>query len=743
MIDSLGLDKIKLATHLRSTEEDLISRLFGSQDKGFNNIIEGMKYIGRRDLYWKLTKENQYYKSSFPQRIERPYPGLRAFNDEENNIFFGRESELKALQDRLEKNGNIFIVGDSGAGKSSLLIAGIIPSFNHRNFQTYISTPSEDESSLFGSLIRSIPEISSQGDLNIRKASQELYETGCISILENYFSESGNIICIDQLEEVFSPSIDEDERYRFLEFVSRICLSKNISFISTLRIDYLERFLTYESICELLQNNSFILGAMTNFSLYKAITRPAELAGIDLDEELLDKIIEDRSGEKNALPLIACTLRKLSDLSEIKKPNRMTLKLYNSFGGLHGVIVQSADVAVRNSGVSSPDTFNHVFSLLVHIDTQTLKPVRRRAFMSEFEQNDESLKLIQAFINERLFVSGINSEGVATVEVAHESIFIEWDRIDNWIKEKGLYLQAIRKMQLDVLNWEKQNKNINILPNNEILKPIHDAIHILNYKPSKLESEYIELEEIRIWKHLNSGTASHQEKATSGVRLCKIGDNRKGVNIDENGKPLIYWVDCSEYFSISKETEYKKVYVSKYLVTWAQYKIFLQLNSSIDKSDRLIESQNHKYENHPADMISWVDACKYCEWVSNLFGVNIRLPTTVEWMTVASNGDMRRKYPWGDEFNVSFSNTQRSGLNRTTAVGLFPVSNNENEIMDFIGNVWEWCLDDPDVNSTSKLMHGGSFKKKKGETVTIFDSLKLERNYRDADLGFRIWKFIN
>src|SRR5512132_2259179 len=56
-----------------------------------------------------------------------PYPGLRPFEADEADLFFGREQHVDALLKRLWGSHFVAVVGESGAGKSSLVRAGLLP----------------------------------------------------------------------------------------------------------------------------------------------------------------------------------------------------------------------------------------------------------------------------------------------------------------------------------------------------------------------------------------------------------------------------------------------------------------------------------------------------------------------------------------------------------------------------------------------------------------------------------------
>src|SRR5262245_10069152 len=59
--------------------------------------------------------------------IFNPFPGLRAFEEDEDYLFFGREKQIDDLLEKLRTNRFIAVVGASGSGKSSLVKCGVLP----------------------------------------------------------------------------------------------------------------------------------------------------------------------------------------------------------------------------------------------------------------------------------------------------------------------------------------------------------------------------------------------------------------------------------------------------------------------------------------------------------------------------------------------------------------------------------------------------------------------------------------
>ncbi len=145
-----------------------------------------------------------------------------------------------------------------------------------------------------------------------------------------------------------------------------------------------------------------------------------------------------------------------------------------------------------------------------------------------------------------------------------------------------------------------------------------------------------------------------------------------------------------------QETPQKVVYldkflISKYPVTNAQYKVFIDAAGyrppvSPDFAMYSLKGADH-LANHPVAWVSWYDALAFCQWA------NCRLPTSGEWEKAARGPD-GFKYPWGNEWRDGFCNSggARSKMS-TTPVGQYPEGVSPYGVYDMAGNVWEWTDD--------------------------------------------------
>jgi formylglycine-generating enzyme required for sulfatase activity len=125
-------------------------------------------------------------------------------------------------------------------------------------------------------------------------------------------------------------------------------------------------------------------------------------------------------------------------------------------------------------------------------------------------------------------------------------------------------------------------------------------------------------------------------------------------------------------------------------ITNAQYLLYLQATSA-RAPVHWEDGQPPKDQlNHPVVNVDWSDAYAYCQWLSEVTGKPIGLPSEAEWEKAARGNQDRRNYPWGDAFDATRCNSHELGLGHTTPVGLFPAGASPYGCLDMAGNVWEW-----------------------------------------------------
>lgn len=125
-------------------------------------------------------------------------------------------------------------------------------------------------------------------------------------------------------------------------------------------------------------------------------------------------------------------------------------------------------------------------------------------------------------------------------------------------------------------------------------------------------------------------------------------------------------------------------YIDRYPVRNKDYALFVQATKRPSPKHWIQGKYPEGEAEHPVVHVSGHDAKAYAEWAGK------RLPTEAEWEKAARGTD-GRKYPWGDEMEVSRLNCLESGLGKTLPVGSYsPQGNSPYGVVDMAGQVWEW-----------------------------------------------------
>lgn len=185
-------------------------------------------------------------------------------------------------------------------------------------------------------------------------------------------------------------------------------------------------------------------------------------------------------------------------------------------------------------------------------------------------------------------------------------------------------------------------------------------------------------------------------------RTAVVGDS---MIWEQDGKEMVR-VPAGEflYGDEKEKRELPEFWIDKTPVTNAEYARFVAATGHKPPEHWKGKTPPKKIADHPVVYVSWRDAVAYAEWAGK------RLPTEEEWEK-AVRGTDGRKYPWGDEFDSSLCNTDKSGIGTTTAVGKYsPAGDSPYGCVDMAGNVWEWCADWYDEDENYKVLRGGSWQ---------------------------------
>ena len=439
------------------------------------------------DLHQALTpgparREETSVPPAVPFNAENPYKGLNAFGEGDAQDFFGRENLTQQLLVRLGESGELSrflaVVGPSGSGKSSVVRAGLIPALRNGGlpgsenwFIVELLPGPHPLEELESALLR--VAVNPPASL-LDQISQD--KRGLLRAVNRCLPPDLNVdllLVIDQFEEVFTLVEDESVRAHLLDLLVTTILDERsrVRIVLTLRADFIDRPLGYTDFGELLRQRLEVVLPMTPDELERAIAAPAARVGLRLEPRLTAAILHDLGDQPGTLPLLQYAL---TELFERRDGNTLTRQAYQSMGGVLGTLGRKAEEVYTGLGEAGQAAARSLFLRLVTVG-EVAEDTRRRALRSELENLDvlpgaaaqsapRLAAVLEPFGRARLlsFDRDLQTRG-ATVEVAHEAILREWERLRDWLRENREDMRLERQLGLAAAEWEQSARDESFL----------------------------------------------------------------------------------------------------------------------------------------------------------------------------------------------------------------------------------------------------------------------------------------
>lgn len=621
---------------------------------------------------------------------EPPYMGLRYFNTQDADLFYGRDVLTSELLVRVQKESFLAIVGASGSGKSSVARAGLIPAWKKENERSaiHVITPTAHPlESLAASLTREAESVTATStlmdDLAKDARSLRLY-------IKKTLGETKLLLLVDQFEEIFTLCKDQAERKAFIENLLSLADEDSAArVVITLRADFYHHCAGYEGLRSVLKTHQEYIGAMTLDELRQAITMPAEKNGWDFQPGLVDLILSDVGAEPGALPLLS---HALLETWKRRQGCTLTLQGYHDAGGVKKAIAQTAESVYDKLTPAEQIIAREIFLRLTELGEGT-QDTRRRVKLDELAQTkeqDSMAKVLKTLTDARLVTTEQDS-----AEVAHEALIREWGTLRKWLDEDRESLRLHRHLAESAQEWERRGKEKSELYRGAKLKQLQDWVKGHGDTLSSLEKEFVKASQTVIKRERLRWVAIAYAGA---ALLCLIIVLPAGLINRILYRPVDmddYWITipAGEFQMGSEngsdnEKPVHTVYLDEYQI--GRYEVTNRQYNNCYWAGVCIGNVYHANLDHPVSGVSWRQADIYCKWVGG------RLPTEAEWEKAARGTD-GRTYPWGEGIDCDKANYS-SCVGDTSPVGSYENGKSPYGLYDTIGNVWEWVNDWYDEN---------------------------------------------
>ncbi|MEU0561411.1 AAA family ATPase [Dactylosporangium sp. NPDC006015] len=352
-----------------------------------------------------------------------PWPGLSAYTSRWAGVYFGRTSETEQLLARIRDARSatrrfVPVLGPSGSGKSSLVLAGLLPALGDAYRVLPPLTPGTDALGELGAVLGTDLTAAAATALAAARAGSPppRLDAPLAALTARRDGTHRVLIVVDQLEETVTQGVEED-RHGLLAVVQALLEHEpRLRVVATVRSDTIGEF--QQGPGRDLFRDPLMVNVMGPHELRLVVDEPARLAAVTFDDGLVDEIVRDTGGG-DALPLLSYLLNDLYRGAATDR--RITRREYHASGGVAGAIGRRADDAVRDLGDGSLPLCLDTLLLFVTLGPGGATRQRVPAAILDHRQR----AVVAAFVDARLLTSD-EASGSPVFDIAHEALLRQW-----------------------------------------------------------------------------------------------------------------------------------------------------------------------------------------------------------------------------------------------------------------------------------------------------------------------------
>ncbi len=371
--------------------------------------------------------------SGAPPPVGNPYRGLRPFEADHRAIFFGRGAEVGVLVDRLREEPLVLVTGDSGAGKSSVCRAGVLPAVadgalgGGRTWSAVTIVPGRHP-------VRALAAAFADG---LGLAEEELavairFGGGAFlqRVKHGLGETKGIVLFVDQLEELLTSS-ESEEAAAVEELLANMTVGlRGFRVLATFRADFLTKLARSPALGEDLTRFLYFLKPLTPERIREVIVGPARATGVTFESEaLVDGLVEATAHADGGLPLLQFALAELWEARD-RTLALITHAALDSIGGVSGALARHADDVLAGLVPARRAAARRILLRAV-----TRDGTRARRTEEELIDSDpEASSTLEALVRGRLLVAHEVPDG-SVYEIAHEVLLSGWTTLKGWIRD--------------------------------------------------------------------------------------------------------------------------------------------------------------------------------------------------------------------------------------------------------------------------------------------------------------------
>lgn len=416
--------------------------------------------------------------------ITQPYPGLRPYQQNESELFFGRTEHINKMLGRLEDSQFLAVVGGSGSGKSSLVRAGLLPVLKQgylldvgANWKFIVMKPGGDP---FGNLASEFHHALADehddydaSDIAFTKAELLTSDQGFLDVVAGAGIKKGTplLLLVDQFEEIFRFRHRQSSLYaqdgdhaihrvrnEATAFVNLLLTTAEqavkmelpIYVMITMRSDFIGACDFFPGLPQVISDCQFLVPRLTRKQLQIVIEKPIQLFGGHISPDLVNQILNDTGTDPDQLPLMQHALmRTWSAAQNNWGANKESIELnradYEQVGRFSKALSWHLDEAWNELKNDQQKIAKQLFLCLCEQAGEG-SFIRRMVKLGEVAaiagvSPDEVTEVVRVFQrNDRNFIvaSPLGELDEKTVlDISHEALLRQWRHLSIWIKNEA------------------------------------------------------------------------------------------------------------------------------------------------------------------------------------------------------------------------------------------------------------------------------------------------------------------
>jgi WD40 repeat protein len=399
-----------------------------------------------------------------------PYLGLDFFQPDQHDKFFGRDGLVDQLVERARDHRLLAVIGPSGSGKSSVVFAGLLPRLRAG------ALPGSAEWRQLPSIVPGATPLESLAELvqppHVAAGEWRRTEGPAFRRAANHLAElvaqggaAPAVVVVDQFEELFTLCHDDEGRAAFaanlLALAGAPPPGARHTVVLTLRTDFEEQLAKLPALQRALAPGVIRVTPLSASELRDAIERPAAAVGLKFEEGLVDDLVHDFLGERAGLPLLQFTLLQLW---ETRQRNRATRDAYRRLGSGREALTKSADQFWNGLIPEEQLTAKRILLELVEVGQEGVEVTRGRVPRERLYRSGEARervdRVLEKLVQARL-VRLTKGETIAEdrVEVVHEALVRNWQRLMNWIEDERVRLRQRLVLRAKAKEWDDAGRD--------------------------------------------------------------------------------------------------------------------------------------------------------------------------------------------------------------------------------------------------------------------------------------------